>query len=157
MAWTVYADDFELADFTSPNKATLFIPNKNIFLVGVRTTLVIYQDPVFTGISASIYSVENNAPSFEIAASTDARTKAEMHTEANGVKSTYFSFNSVALQKDTTYAFVIQGTGYLPTDNSYIAWKLAFPDPIYPDPGFSYGLENINRCPYDISLIAGEI
>lgn len=157
MTYSAWGDDFSSADMTGVSKFVTFKPNKNIVVRYIRTAFVIYNDPVFTDLNAKIYSVgADNVPVELLHTSTDSRTKAEIHTLANGVKSTYFTFNDIPLQENTYYNLVINGTGYLPTTNSYIAWKLAFPDPVYRDPIYTYGFANINRCPFDIELVSGE-
>lgn len=157
MAYKVWADAMESSDMSGVSKFVTFKPNKNVLLRAARTTFVIYNDPVFTSLNAKIYSVgEDNLPKVLLYSSTDNRTKAQIHTLPNGVKSTYFTFEDVPLQANTYYNLVINGSGYLPTANSYVAWKIDFPDPIYRDPLFSYNFTNINRCPYSLELIAAE-
>lgn len=158
MTYRIWADDFSSADMTGVTKFVTFKPNKNIALRAVRAKFVVYSDPVFTDIHARIYSANasDNTPGVLLYTSSDVRTKAEVHTLANGVKETYFTFADVPLQADTYYNVVINGTGYIPTANSYLAWCLAFPDPIYRDPLFTYNFNNITRCPFEINLVSGD-
>lgn len=152
---TVWANPFTSSEMTNTDKFIKFKTNKNLVVKGVRTAFVVYNDPVFTSLNAKIYS-EDAGPGELLYTSIDSRTKAEIHTLANGVKETYFTFNDIPLQSDTEYNLVINGSGYAPTDNSYLAWKAAFPDPIYSDPGFQYIFTTLNRCPFEMYLIAGE-
>ena len=157
MTYKVWAVDFTSDDMTGISKFVTFKPNENITVRALRTNFIVYNDPVFTSLNAKIYSVgPDNVPVELIYSSTDVRTKAEIHTLPNGDKSTYFTFNDVLIQANTYYNLVINGTGYIPTTNSYLAWRLAFPDPVYRDPLFTYGFSNINRCPYALEIIAGD-
>lgn len=160
MGWRVWGDDFTTADMTGVTKAQAFVTNKNVVLRAVRTWFIVINDPVFTSINALIYSndvvASANTPRDLIATSTDNRTKAELHSLAHGVKETYFTFDDVPLQENTTYNLVINAAGYTATDSSYLAWRKAFPDPVYPS-DYTLAFETIGQSPYEIYLIAGEI
>lgn len=159
MGWRVWADDFTSADFTGASKFQTFKTNKDVVLKAFRTWVVVINDPVFTNISAKIYSNEvrsgDNTPVKLLTTSTDVRTKAEVHTLAHGVKEIYFTFNDFPLQKDTQYNLVLNGTGYSPTDSSYLAWMKAFPDPVLPN-DYAEAWETLSLAPYQVYMIGGE-
>lgn len=163
MAWTVWADDWETGELANTNKFQTVRVNTDITLRAVRTWVVIINDPVFTDLSMDIYSNEersgDNTPVQLLHSSTspstglaDVRTKSEIHTLEHGVKEIYFEFNDVPLQGDTWYNFVMQGTGYVPTASSYLAWMKAFPDPVYSN-NFTPALETLPFAPYQMYLI----
>ena len=157
MSYKVWGNKLDAPDLLGTSKYVTFKPNKNLVLRAVRTSFIVYNDPVFTNLNAKIYTAgDNNAPGLLLYTSTDSRTKAEIHTRPNGDKSTYFTFADIPLQANTYYNVVVNGQGYIPTANSHLAWRLAFPDPVYRDPLFTYGFSNLNRCPYDLHIIAGE-
>lgn len=154
----VWANNFTASDFSGTSKYQSFKPNSNIIVDRVRTWFVFINDPVFDSINAKIYSVNSSLePLSLIATSTDVRNKSELISLEHGYKETYFSFDFVVLQGLSFYALVINGTGYAPTDSSYIAWRHDYPDPIYRDPGLSYASYNINRVPYRMYLRSAAI
>lgn len=159
MGWRVWGDDFTSSDFTSTNKFQTFKTNKDVVLKGFRTWVIVINDPIFTNMNAKIYSNEvrsgDNTPVKLLTTSTDSRSKAEVHTLEHGVKEIYFTFNDFPLQKDTLYNLVINGSGYSPTDSSYLAWMKAFPDAVYPN-DFTVAWEKLYQSPYQVYMIGGE-
>lgn len=158
MGWRVWGTDFESGELASTAKFQTFRPNADILLRYVRTWFIFINDPIFTDLSVKLYSNEvrsgDNTP-VELLASTDARTKSELITLENGVKETGFEFSSVIpLQANTYYNIVINGTGYIPTASSYIAWMKAFPDPVY-STDYTPAIETINYAPYQVYFISG--
>ena len=147
----VWANNFTAAEFTGTGKYQSFTPNANIIVDRVRTWFVFINDPIFTSIHAKLYTVDDDlVPSQLIASSVDERTKAELLTDLHAYRETYFSFDNVCLEGSSYYALVINGTGYIPTTTSYIAWRHDYPDPINRNLSFSYIATSINRCPYRI-------
>lgn len=159
MAWTVWGDDWESGQLSNTEKFQTMKFNKNTVLRAIRTWVIVINDPVFTDLNMKIYSNEivsgDNTPVKLLHTSTDSRTKAEVHTLEHGVKEIYFTFNDVPLQSETFYNFVINGTGYVPTGSSYLAWMKAFPDPVYSN-NFTPSLETLNIAPYQIYAIGSD-
>lgn len=154
----VWASNFTAGDFTGTSKFQAFEPNSNLIMDRIRTWFVFIDDPTFTDINAKIYTVGGDGtPLSLLATSTDSRTKSELISLPHGYKETYFSFNNIPLEGTSQYALVINGTGYAPTTSSYIAWRIDFPDPIYRNPGISYTIEAINRCPYRMYMRNGTL
>ena len=159
MGWRVWGDDFTSSDFTGKAKFQSFRSNKNVILKNVRTWFIFINDPIFTDISLKIYSNEvrngDNTP-VELIATSIAKPKSELITLENGVKETGFEFSdSIPIQKDTFYNVVINGTGYNPTDTSYICWMKAFPDPVYTT-DFTPAFETLGKAPYQVYFISGD-
>lgn len=159
MGWTVWGDDFTSADFTGVSKFQTFRPNKDIILKNIRTWFIFINDPIVTDISLKIYSNEvrsgDNTP-VELIATSIAKPKSELITLENGVKETGFEFaNTVSLGANTWYNVVVNGTGYTPSDTSYVCWKKAFPDPVYTT-NFVASFEKLAKAPYQMYLISGD-
>lgn len=159
MGWQVWGDDFTSADFTGVSKFQTFRPNKNIILKNVRTWFIFINDPIFTDINLKIYSNEvrsgDNTP-VQLITTSLSKTKSELITLENGIKETGFEFpDSIPLNANTFYNIVINGTGYSPSDTSYICWMKAFPDPVY-STGLSSTFENLGIAPYQMYLISGD-
>lgn len=159
MGWRVWGDDFKSDDFSNPNKFQTFRPNKDIILENVRTWFIFINDPIFTDINLKIYSNEvrngDNTP-VELIATSISKPKSELITLENGVKETGFEFaNPISLGENTWYNVVINGSGYLPTDTSYICWMKAFPDPVYTN-NFTPSFEVLGKAPYQMYIISGD-
>lgn len=161
MVWTVYGDIYESAgDLTDQSKFQPIIMPDNTIIVGVRTWVLFIDDPTFTNLSMEIYSNRtdsgSDAPGKLLHTSTDQRTKSEIFTDNSANKEIYFTFNNVNLRGGDTYNFVLTGTGYSPTSSSFIAWRLAWPDPVYTE-NYTPTVENLNRAPKFISTIIGGV
>lgn len=159
MGWTVWGDDWPTTE--SMQDASLFQTvqfNGNFVLRAARTWIIIFGDPVFTSLSMKIYSnavVSGlNSPRKLLHTSTDVRTKAEVHTQPHAVREIYFNFADVPVKGNDKYNFVINATGYAPTGNSYLAWRKAFPDPVYSG-GYTPAIETVGVAPREIYFIGG--
>lgn len=160
MGWKVWGDPWLTTG--AMQDASVFQTvqfNRDTILRAARTWLVVIGDPTFTSLSMKIYSNEVvssvNTPRKLLATSTDVRTKAEVHTLPHGVKEIYFNFDDVPLTGADKYNFVINAVGYVPDVDSYLAWRKAFPDPVYTG-GYTPAIETINRAPYEIYFIGGD-
>lgn len=154
MSWTVWADVYDSALGTSIYAR--FSPGKNIYLRGMRATIISVGSPTYTSLNAKLYSdASNQTPGILIATSTDSRTKAELQSLDHAIIQTYFTFDDVPLQEHDNYHLVIDGVGYSPTASSYLGWRKAWPDPIYSG-SFTASSSNIDIAPYDYSIIGGE-
>lgn len=160
MVWTVYGSIYENgSDLTD---TTLFQPVKfpeNTIVKGVRTWIILASDPTFTDLNMKVYSNREDsgdpAPGVLLHTSTDTRLKSEiLTTEDNGVREIYFTFNDINLKANDTYHFVINGTGYSPTSSSFIAWRIAWPDPVY-TANYTPTANNISIAPYMITTFIG--
>jgi len=153
MAWTVYGDKFETADFTGTTVSQQFSPKSNIYLRAVRAWFIVYNDPTVTTINAKIYS--GSTPGELIATSTDSISKAELCALDYGIKEVYFTFNDVPLEADSDYSLVINGTGYTASAGSFIAWRRAWPDPV--TGGFTPTSNNLMVSPFTMYLVGADL
>lgn len=159
MSWTVYGDNFESGELSNTNKFQTIQMNKNTILKAIRTWVIMYNDPVITDLSCKIYSNNlesgSNAPGVLLSSSLNTLTKAEIITLDNGVKEIYFTFNDFMMNKDDKYNIVLSGTGYTPTPTSHVAWRKAWPKPVYSGYGPTY--TNLSVAPYEIYCIGAEL
>jgi hypothetical protein len=152
--WQVYGDQFSTSEMTDTTKSALITFDKNEILIATRIWIVIYNNPTFTSLNMKIYSNDNGSPKKLIATSTNVQLKADVHTLDNAIKEIWFEFNKVNVKEGDSYHFVLNGSGYTGSDSSHIAWKKAFPDPVY-----SWGvvtLPALGRAPYDIYCIGAD-
>lgn len=158
MAWTVWGDDWEDGQLSNTDKSLTIRFNDNYIIRAIRTWIIVYNDPVFTNLNMKFYSNEVvsavNTPKKLLTTSTDVRTKAEIHTLPYAVKEIYFTFDNFPVQGNTYYNLVINGTGYVPTGSSYLAWMKGFPDPVYAS-NYVPALETIPLAPYQLYAIGG--
>lgn len=160
MGSLVFGDNFEASDFSSAAKFQTIKFNKNVIVRAFRTWIIVYNDPVFTNLNMKIYSNDvvsgDNTPKLLLHTSTDVRTKAEIHTLANGIKEIYFTFADINFQANTLYNVVINGTGYAPTLTSYLNWMHGFPDPVC-DTDYIAAMETLSFSPYQVYAIGAEL
>lgn len=161
MGWTVYGDPYESgSELTDQSKFQPVIMPDNTIIKGVRTWVIVVDDPTFTDLSMQIYSNRDDggdpSPGKLLHTSTDVRTKAQILTDNSANKEIYFSFDDVNLKGGDTYNFVLTGTGYSPTASSYLAWRIAWPDPVYTT-NYTPTVENLSRAPKFISTIIGGV
>lgn len=158
MGWSVWGRSFESGDLANTNLYQPFRMNTDTIVKAVRTWIIVYGNPTFTDLNAKIYSSESRSGTETpvlLLHTSDSRTKAQIHTENYAIRETWFEFtNTAALQGDTWYNLVINGTGYSPTTNSYLAWRHGYPDPVI-STNYTAAVETINQAPYDIYFIGG--
>ena len=157
MAWTVWAQPFGSGELSDTTYYQAFRPNSDFILKAMRTWFVVYNDPVFTDLNAKIYGTntqdESVWPPTKLIATSDSRTKAQIHTQDYGVRETWFEWSpTVDLEANTWYAIVINGTGYTPTSSSYLAWKHSYPDPVL-STNYTANLITVNKSPYQLYFI----
>lgn len=126
----------------------------NIDVIAIRTWFIIFNDPDFTGIKLNIYSMRGNTPLKKLATSTNTFLKADICTLENGVKEIYFDFENFQARAGEYYGIVPEIEGYTPALDSYVAWKKAWPDPVY-RLGLTLGLKSKLNSPFDLYFIGG--
>lgn len=134
-------------------------PNKNMILRAIRTWLIFYNNPTVTSFSVDIYSDRPNGTQHEpgvlLHSSTNSQAKSSIITLDNGYKETYFTFDDVNLNANTWYNFVLSASGYSYQANSYVAWRLGFPDPVY-STNLVVATSKLARFPFAMYLIGAE-
>jgi len=156
MGWKVRAARFlttELNGTTLVSQKFRF--NKNVVLRGVRSQFVFYNDPAFTTLGFRLYSDRNGEPG-KLLYSSATKTKAEIITLENGVKEPFFSFDLPTFKSTTWLHLVPIATGYTGTGTTFIAWRKAWPDPIYRT-GLTITYTNAPTSPYMIHFIGAEL
>lgn len=154
--WTQYGSPLSTDEAQNRSRYLRFKPaENNLVLLAMRTWVILYNPPSFTNLRAKLYSDRNGLPSGLIATSSNAWTKAEMLTTYNyGTKEIYFEFDpKITLHKNVYYHFVLNCDNYTYSDESHIAWRIGWPDPIY---GTATS-NNLLYSPYIFSLIGADL
>lgn len=158
MTFSVWANEWASGELSNTNLYQPVIFNQNTILRAIRTWVIVYNDPSFTNLNCKIYSndVQTSAPKLLLYTSTNTVLKADLYTDDYAVREIYFEFADINLNGEDTYHFVINGTGYSYSSSSYLAWKKAWPDPVY---ATNYVVANINayRAPYALYCIGAEL
>lgn len=137
MSFIVYGERYTTAEMTGTSIYQGIKMNKNVFLRGMRTWVILFNDPTLTSLNMKIYSDNSsNQPGKLIATSSNSILKSEMLTGSNtyAAREIYFTFNDVSLNANTTYHFVLNGSGYTSAGGStdpHVAWMRAWPIPVY--------------------------
>lgn len=156
MVWSVYGKELESGDLTSADVSQqVVMPDREIVLKAVRAWFILVNDPDFTNLYCKIYGDRNGSPA-KLLYTSDKRTKAEiLTTEPNGNIETYFEFNDVNLNANDTYHIVYGSDSYNPVaDDSYIALRVAWPDPVY-TANYTPTFTNLLVAPYFVSSLVG--
>lgn len=159
MGWNVYGDRFETADFSGdPAQFQVLVFDSDIALKAIRSWFIFFNDPSFTSISMRIYSFKNSIP-YQLLFESDVNlTKAEILTEDNACRDIYFTFtNAPFLKAGESYAMVPWIDGYTGDSSSHVAWKRAFPDPVYTHAETLADTTLLARYPFDLTVIGGEL
>jgi hypothetical protein len=158
MTFRVWAKPYDSGELANTNIFQPVKSNTDMILVGVRTWIVVYNAPNFTSLNLKIYSDSlvggEHTPGELLATSTNVLTKSEIITENNGVREIYFDFNSFPVNGQDYYNFVLNGTDYVPTSSSHLAWRKAFPDTVY-ETDYTPLMVTINKAPFELYFIAG--
>jgi hypothetical protein len=157
MGWSVYGDSLLTTDLDGTNlKSQKVRFNKNVILKAIRAWFVHYNDPVYTSLYFRIYSDNNGVPGKLLYTSTNVILKSEYITLANGIKEAYWEFDCPAFKDTDFYHFVPIANGYTGTVSSHLAWKKAWPDPVYRT-GLTIDATSQNESPFDIYFIGDEL
>ena len=156
MGWKVQGGWFPTAELDGTTLVGQKIRfNKDIVLRGVRPQFIFYGNPAFTTLGLRIYSDRSGVPG-KLLHSSSTLTKAEIITLNNGVKEPFFSFDLPTFKSSTWFHIVPIATGYTGTSSSHIAWRKAWPDPIYRT-GLTETYTNWTSHPYMLHIIGAEL
>jgi len=159
MGWKVFGREFLSGELANTNKFQSMKMKRNLILRAVRTWVILNNDPTFTNLNMKIYSNEvisgANTPVKLLHTSTNVQAKEDILSLNSGCKEIWFEFDDIPLHSETIYNFVLNGTGYVFSSNSHIAWRCAWPDPVY-QAGFTPDAVNLGESPYAIYCIGGE-
>lgn len=152
-----YGEYFSTAAMTDTSMSIRFCPGDETVLRAIRTWLI-FNDLTgsFTAMVGKIYSDRSSSPGALIATSTNSYTKAQITTLNSGVKEISFLFNNLSLRSNLYYHFVINCTGYTGTANSHIAWRKAWPDPVYRG-GWTQSFESLGVAPYFLTAVGAKL
>lgn len=150
----VYGDQFSTDDMTGTSMSQTAKFTYDRLLRAARVWLVATGNPAFSDLVMKVYSDNGGSPGALIATSTNTKQKTEIMTLGNGIFETHFNFNKINLKRGQFYHFVINCTGYVYSESSCLAWKKAFPDPIYTT-GLTIDVKNIHTSPRSIYFYTG--
>lgn len=159
MAWRVYGNRFDTADFSgAPVKWQPFTLDHDHAVRVIRSGFVIFNDPAFTAIKMRIYSYKNNTP-YQMLYETDVNlSKAEILSLDNGVRNVYFKFSEAPyLKAGETYALVPWITGYTGDESAHVAWKVEYPNLVYDHADTVGGVDSLYSCPYEFSILGARL
>lgn len=153
--WTHYGDEFSTSDLTTKSRYLRFSPDRNIVMKAMRTWIILYNPPNFTDLTCKLYADVAGMPAGLIASSTTMWDKADLLTTQNyGAKEIYFDFSpTISLNETLYYHFVLSASNYTYADQSHLAWRKAWPDPIYGQATFN----SLLRSHYMFSLVGADL
>jgi hypothetical protein len=157
MTWRVYADVYDTGELTGEAKSQALKATKNILVKAIRTVVVLVGNPTFTNLKMEVYdnNILANLPSTLKAESMNSFNLGDiLTTHPNGVAEIYFEFIPFGIRKTDTYHIVLKADTYVPTANSFLAWRNAWPDPVYKTNYTPTGL-NFLQSPYLITAVIG--
>jgi hypothetical protein len=146
--YDVYGDSFTTSDFTNGSKSVSFKLESNSIIKYIRTRIILYNDPIFTNITAKISYDNNGSIGSLYKNSITTWAKSQILTLDNGCNELYFEFEDIVLDKNNKYHFQILGTGANFSDSSHIAWKTSYPFPVYVE-GWTPAFRKLPQFPYD--------
>lgn len=156
MGWQVFGRVLDTADLSSGKSVYQpVIFNNDVILKGFQSWFVVYNDPTFTNLYFQIYSLSGTTAKKLLYTSSNVVTKSEMITLDYGIKGIPFLFDNAIFKGTDSYALVPRATGYTASASSYLAWKFAYPDPVYRTNVPLSSVANLGRSPYDISGFIG--
>lgn len=158
MAWSIYASRWESGELDDTSQFQVIKPVKDIVLKAVRTWIVIYNAPTFSNLTMKIYANDKNVsadqPGALLATSSTQWNLADLTTENNAVKETYFEFDDFNMNGEDEYCFVMAADSYVYLASSHLAWRKAWPDPVY-QAAYTPTIPNMGRAPFEIYLANG--
>lgn len=134
MAWKVYGESLEPGDLSGTRIKSTAVFEDNTIVKAVRTCVILFGNPTYSNLQMKCF--DNNdlddTPSNLKATSINSFQPGDLlETQAYGMKFIYFEFTPFGVRAGDKYHFTLSADGYLPTDNSFMAWRNIWPDPIY--------------------------
>jgi len=155
VSWTQYGDALTTSEASNKSRYLRFSPTENTVLLAIRTWVILYNPPSFTNLRCKLYADRNGLPAGLISTSTTTWSKTDLLTQYNyGTKEIYFEFSpTIALQENLYYHFVLNVDNYTYAEESHIAWRKGWPDPVYGTATF----ENLLTQTYIFALIGAPL
>jgi hypothetical protein len=158
LAYRVWGEQFSTSDFSG--SPVFFQPVKfprDLVLHGVRTTIIVYDDPALTSLEVRLYSYKSNAIK-QLITTSAVQTKASIISLDAGIRDIPFTFSTrPSLSAGDWYAFVLWANGYTGSDSSHISWMKDFPDPTNPTGLTNIYEERVSILPYRMSFIGADL
>lgn len=152
-----YGECFETASMSDTSMSVRFTPGDEVVLRALRTWLIFNDySGSFTNMVGKLYSDRSGSPGALIATSTNSFNRADIITQNSGVKEIYFLFDDISLRSNLYYHLVINCSNYTATANDHIAWRKAWPDPVYRD-GWTQTFESLGVAPYFLTAIGAKL
>lgn len=152
-----FGEPFNTAQMTDTSMSIRFKPGDESILRAVRTWLIFNNyTGSFTSLVGKIYSDRATVPGALIATSTNSFNRADVITLNSGVKEIYFTFDDVSLSPNLFYHLVLNCSNYTATASDHIAWRKAWPDPVYRT-GWSQTYESLGVAPYFLTVIGAKL
>ena len=157
MTWRMIGKPFATADMvgTPTISQKVLLPNDCV-LKAVRAGVIQYANPAWTNLTMKIYSDRSGVIGKLLHTSTTLVLKAAFSTLDHAYKETYFDFDYPVLKGGDSYHFVLSASGYTGNDSAHLAWRTAYPDPVYRT-GFTPTAANADNHPLDIHLLTSRI
>lgn len=155
MAWEVWGEVYAAGDESSTNIYQPVIFNDDLIIKGCRTWIILTDGITFDSMQMHIYSEKaTGGPGEKIHTSTNSWSSSDILTEDNGVKEVWFEFSDIPVKGTITYNFVINFSNYSPTSDAVVAWRRAYPDPVY-QTNLTIDTTLLNTAPHTIYFIGG--
>ena len=159
MVWNIYGTRWETGELADTTLFQTQQPVDDIVLRAVRTWIVVFNAPTFSNLTLKIYSNDDDsgsdAPGVLLHSSTTTWNLADLTTEDNACKEIYFEFPDISLNGSDKYSFVMQADSYTYLTSSFLAWRKAWPDPIY-TAAYTPTIPNMGRAPFELYLVGAD-
>lgn len=157
--WGRMAESGDLAD-GSKLMYQPFKPHRDMILRGLRHWMIFYNNPTIQNIKCALYASDNSSgvhlPSTKIEESSKVWLKSEIISLDNGFFEIYYDFDNVPLQENTTYHFVFYADTYSFSESSHVAYRVAFPDPVYSQ-GLTVAANKVSTFPLALYVIGADL
>lgn len=152
-----YGERFETADMSGTTMSVRFTPGDNVILRALRTWLIFNDcSSNFTAMVGKLYSDRSGSPGALITTSTNSFNRSDIITQNSGVKEIYFLYDDVSLRSNLYYHLVINCSNYTGSSSDHIAWRKAWPDPVYRN-GWSQTFESLGVAPYFLTAVGAKL
>lgn len=153
MSWRAFGETLSTADMSgTPVQFQPITPTRNRVIKAIRSTLVLFNDPLFTSAQMHIYAM-NGSVLGDLLGASQARTKSSMHSLSHAIKSYYFEFETMpSLRSGVTYAIALKLNGYTGNDASHVAWVRELAPFMDHEVGTIENV-NINEAPFSVEFV----
>lgn len=156
MAKNWYSRVYETGELNVDDCYQPIVLNEDVSIIGIRISMILFNNPVMTGLQCHVYTDRSGIPDRLIMSSTNTYDTADLTDLGNAARQFNFEFTPKHFNSTNTFHVCLSATTYTGTDASHVAWVLAFPDPVY-TADVTNEIRYLGQWPQEVLIIGAKL